>query len=179
MSFFLHEVRYKRDSKHLFFQLLSILFSVLVRILKLFSSHHLCITLCRIQKYKFYWCKTTTAWVIGIGPQFSCTWPQCASSLQLILASFATTCQQLIAISVNSHVRTINCDLCLPPRSLGSLRPLGQLEKGGYLIWTFKNKICLSCFILKLLYKIIILPFFGFSNFFQENIAFWRFLKKT
>ena len=114
MSFFLHEVRYKRDSKHLFFQLLSILFSVLVRILKLFFSHHLCITLCRIQKYKFYWCKTTTAWVIGIGPQFSCTWPQCASSLQLILASFATTCQQLIAISDNPHVRTANCYLCLP-----------------------------------------------------------------
>ena len=56
------------------------LFFVLIRILKFFSSHHLCIKLWRIQKYKFCWCKTTTAWVIGLGPKFSCTWPQCVGA---------------------------------------------------------------------------------------------------
>ena len=61
-----------------FFLLLSMIFFVLIRILKIFSSHHLCIKLCRIQKCKIYWYKATTAWVIGLGPTFSCTWPQCA-----------------------------------------------------------------------------------------------------
>ena len=78
MSFFLHEDRYKRDSEYIFFQRLSILFSVLIRILKFFSSHHTRIHLWRIQKYKFHGCKTTTAWVIGLGPKNSCSWPQCA-----------------------------------------------------------------------------------------------------
>ena len=57
--------------------LLSMLFFVLINILKFFS-HNLCIKLWRIQKHKFCWCKTTTAWVMGIGLKNSCTWPQCA-----------------------------------------------------------------------------------------------------
>ena len=75
LSFFIHEDRYKGDSKHIFLQLLSVLFFVPIRILKFFSSHHLCIKLWRIQKYKFYWYKPTTAWVISLGPKNSCIWP--------------------------------------------------------------------------------------------------------
>ena len=67
-----------KEAVYQFFLLLSLLFFVLIRILKLFTLHHLCIKLCWIQKYKFYWCKTTTAGVMGQRPQNSCIWPQCA-----------------------------------------------------------------------------------------------------
>ena len=71
-SFLLHEVTVDiKEAVYLFCLLLSMIFFVLMWILKLFTLHHLCIKLCWIQKYKFYWCKTTTAGVMGQGPQNS------------------------------------------------------------------------------------------------------------
>ena len=39
------------------------------------------------------WCKTTTAWVIGLGPRFSCTWPQCARPRGLLHYLYSTVLQ--------------------------------------------------------------------------------------
>ena len=76
LSFFIHEVRYKRDSKHIFFLLLSMLFYGLVRRDFNFFSHTIYALNCKESKninFGWYKAKTTTAWVIGLGPKNSCS----------------------------------------------------------------------------------------------------------
>ena len=64
-----------------------------------------------------------------------------------------------------SLLRTDRTSPCPPPRTLGSLRPLGTYEKGGYLRWTLKNAI----FSLVLCYnyhlKTVLYLIFGFVTF--------------
>ena len=66
----------------------------------------------------------------------------------------------------------------LPP-TLGPLRYLGPIEKGGCLKWTLKNPIFFSCFILYIQSHILNLIFLWICDIFHTTMPFWRFLKKT